>query len=423
MKNIVLKEKYKSLSTIVNRLKDVKILPEGVSIIAHSSPVEERTLKVMVKNFRIISKILARVVQTKKFCEIASRQSEQIEKLVEQSVKCHGKIKEYQTNFWRPDIYVTSTGPKFLEINFGPNLGGLEISLLERFFREKKNSPLSGELDSLSFWSEFIRKTCKCNSVKSIFFVDTDSGIPSTRGTFIALKQELSEKMPEVNIQLMSLRQYFLLNPSEKHLLYRYCDITDVYDSQENLAKLIDLEHRLEVIEPVPLYRSLMESKACLGLIWELMGSNFFSLAESEVVESTIPRTWILDKERLPFFCERQTRMVLKPAFGSGGERVICGWDTTANSWAASLRESVSSPFGSWVLQEVAHPLAETVEVLLPNGEVEKWDARVLYGPRFHGEQYVGGIVRANRLSNSPVVNLRNGAAIGPLKVREEILT
>lgn len=407
-------EVLNKLTERAKELQENKILKESNPVLLQIRPLTVTNTKKIKRNFTIISNLIQEIVLTNRFKEVINNYNNPLKDILLKLLEFLKRDNSDQLLFWRPDVYIHEEHIKFLELNFGSNLGGLELSLLTRSIYDPDNHTVSSP-DMLKAWIEDISFICEKNDALKIYFTDTEEGLTSTSRIIGILQSEMRNSCSDIITEKISLEDYLSNIPMEKHLLYRYCDVSDLTDNTELLDKLINTIQLSHVIDPVPLWGSLYESKSCFALLHEFREQSLLTLGEENVVAESIPFTKFITEETFSWIINYREELVLKPAFGFGGIDVFCGWMLSEDEWKEKIEEIIKEKTNfEWIIQERVKPGIHKANVLI-NEEVETWTVRELIGPRFHNDRLVGGIIRANQSTETPVVNFRNGAGIGAL--------
>lgn len=162
----------------------------------------------------------------------------------------------------------------------------------------------------------------------------------------------------------------------------------------------------------------LFSDKRLFALLSELAGSDVFSAAEREVVDTYVPWTRRLRSGAKTVFKGRRQaigeiveqereRMVLKAAHGSSGRNVLIGQEIAPERWRDLVQRALED--GKWVVQELVEPLP----VALQNGENGWAPHRVIWGVFAFGDRPGGSFLRMQPVSSSGIVSTELGAREG----------
>lgn len=204
----------------------------------------------------------------------------------------HASKEDRDHLFLRPDFILTEDQPVVTEIETSPFGLGLSYFLDKAYKRAGKQTS-SDESQVLDLLKEA--------AGSSICFVVTDY-TDQYRGQFAYLAQELETKMG---------MRAIVVNPDEVQVNGNQCVVRDehfsglyrafylhqtVDDSQLRKITLFD--------NAIPPCKPQLEEKALMGILWEPEFQNIL-IAELgkdtlDTLKAIIPRTWVVDKERIP---------------------------------------------------------------------------------------------------------------------------
>ncbi|WP_433161685.1 hypothetical protein [Kribbella sp. CA-247076] len=333
------------------------------------------------------------------------------------------------SRFARADMYKDGDGFHLLEINMGSTAGGVDNPILNKAMLE------------LPFIAEFVEQhgldytETMEEVVRTIL---TEAKVPTGVRPTMAIA-DFPDSYPDLERQLHKIGA--MLAPMGIDALPCPVDALEYKDEKVWLGdRPIDIVFRLFMIEdllkpgavamlePVlqaserghvaiftPLDAELYGSKGCLALLSDEAYRDRYSADELAALDRILPWTRMVRRgqvtvdgrktDLLEYAVAAREELVLKPTSLHGGDGVLLGWRTDADTWAAGLDAAMDQP---WVLQRRVHPVPETFPT--DDGE-EEW---LLTWGAFLVSHGLGGFwVRGSQELDGGIVNIATGATAG----------
>ena len=328
--------------------------------------------------------------------------------------RCHGTP---PSRLARADLYQHETGFGLLEINFGSNLGGLDNAVLnDAMLRQQPfvaDFVARHELTHLDTMAELART------------VLDECRVPAGTRPFVAAA-EWPGRWPELRDLLR--RSTAALGPFG--LDGEACPLDDLTYTDDGVwlgGRRVDIVYRLfhledllqpgmpELIEPLlravergqvsiftALDGDLYGSKGMLALLSDPRHRQLFTAAERASLDRILPWTRTVSPDLRAYIEANQSELVLKPPVEHGGQGVVLGWLTDAQTWRRRVAEALRSPY---IVQRRIRPVLE----LFPTDDgVEPW---LLTWGAFTTSRGFGGFwMRGSRELGGGVVNMQTGA-------------
>lgn len=159
----------------------------------------------------------------------------------------------------------------------------------------------------------------------------------------------------------------------------------------------------------------LLHKKASFSLVSDERNAHLFTARERKALSDHIPWTRLVEErttidqhgasiDLLPWASQNRDHLVLKPNDEYGGKGVLIGWESTQESWDATLHQAQSEPF---IVQERAVISYEEFPSLSVEGRPTVSQRLVDCDPfLFHGDSVGGCLVR---LSSVTLLNVTAG--------------
>lgn len=316
--------------------------------------------------------------------------------------------------FARADMVRTLDGFKLVEMNVGATIGGLVDASLPSL------AGLYQEAPPMFAWADFIAG-CSFRGAHGAIIYD-ESASEYVRNCIRHMANEV-EKLSGGRVFICRAEDldeiqgvlYYLDNKLE--WIYPF-----FYPEQVALApeKYRVLEGAIRgglIRTPVQPSSRLLGSKALLAYALQVeKHGGVFSQSEIELLRRYIPRTLILNKESCLVAKANRTSWVLKPSAGRAGDGVVIGHFCDEHDWQEKLCSAFEQPLGHFILQEYCESIIERVHVVRGDSQFNDFDARIVWGFFFAGCKPCGSpFLRCVERNGSAVINVSNGAAIGPL--------
>jgi hypothetical protein len=318
---------------------------------------------------------------------------------------------EVATAFARADFVIGVDGPRLVEINVGPTIGGIGVmdrysEVFEFTCRELVGERLAERISMprpAALWSRILRRlACSQGSVEeglriALVVADDEADIPHPHEAAWYLRRE-GIMVDIVHVDALRFCGARAETPSGPVDLVYACFTYDqlrmpVY---RQFAERAMACHRaggpLYVSPPV---FTLFGNKAMLSYLAHDTGSGASSL---------LLRTRRLEPELHAFASANRTQLVLKPAIGYGGDGVMVGADCTPSIWKEAL-DGAAEAQGTCILQDYVEP----VPISMPTSE-----GPVPYnfgiGCLAFGGRFGGLLLRQTPATSRGVTNCKQGA-------------
>jgi uncharacterized circularly permuted ATP-grasp superfamily protein len=204
-------------------------------------------------------------------------------------------------------------------------------------------------------------------------------------------------------------------------LVYRRVLINDIVARAEECAALVRGYAEKAVCVANTFRCKLPHKKAFFAVLTDERNDELFSDEERAVIAAHVPWTRILAdtdtvvhgrRQRLMRLAEdHRESLVLKPNDQYGGTGVTLGWETSPSDWYAALNTALSTPPGTWVIQERIPVRREIFPMFDATGTVTMRDMLVDFAPYlFRGR--MGGYL--TRLSSTGLANVTSGGGQVP---------
>ena len=151
------------------------------------------------------------------------------------------------------------------------------------------------------------------------------------------------------------------------------------------------------------LWADLISTKATLAALSDESFTAGLSPSLAGRLKAAIPWTRLLTERHttwqddridlLPWCARNRAVLVLKPALGHSGDRVMIGRETAESTWTEALRAACEGD-EPWVVQELVEPDPEDVLVRDDDGALRRLRLPVVYGVFIMGGSLVGAMRR-----------------------------
>lgn len=314
--------------------------------------------------------------------------------------------------FARADLFKSQGQWRLLEMNVGSMLGGIFLASLPRL------AGLEQQGDVLKQWAQIFSAKWPCEN--QIAFVADSKHIPEMREPLKVLMSEISKYSQRKVIALghreVQSDNSRLFSPDGKAIdvIYRYFDEHTISASPCEYLPIIQSIASQKTLCPMGPTYALVSNKGLLAYLWELKNKNELSSAESQLVVDLIPWTVWLSPENISTALLNKNDLVLKPVNGLQGMNVVCGREVDVEKWAMLIHKAAhSGPNQRYILQTYCDADSSPL-ILEQNGSIIQDQGRVLWGAFVFGSRPLGAFLRAKTLTDSAVINISNGAAVGP---------
>lgn len=423
------KNKEQSISDIrsfLRKAKDMQVVKSTTRIIT-TPPVlkEENRIEleyVLKKLLEIILTIPDRIFggDLEQMGRFLGYQPKEIRKILDGTIRFEDKVLS------RGDLYQTPDGWKLLELNLGSNVGGMTMAWLNRLMQE---TPFYNELiksndlkyfDPLIFWVNTIRGMLQINSNSlTLAMVESEKVLSSYSHTLQLMAKELQD---HTGIQSFVCSQRDLeegtdglyFNGRKIDVVYRLFDLGDVEAAPEEYWHIFEALRAKRVQMPMGLEYKILGNKILFAMMSDHQYEPYFSNEELYIIHRYIPWTRLFEEKLISFALHNQRSLVIKPADGYGGIGVLCGWEHREEDWRNTLY-SLLKRKEKYIIQEKVTPSTSEVYCSTPEGEIISQEVQLLWGAYLFDKRFAGGILRAKPIGGGSVINLHNGAAIGPI--------
>lgn len=327
--------------------------------------------------------------------------------------------------FARPDILLTHSGPKVVEMNVTPSLGGLGIC--DRYVQTWQQSALCREMARAGIaldappmgriWGEVVHRyrTAVAASHPPVMLelIDDPAENPEAnfaRPDFLQVAEQagfrvITAKPPEVRFQ-----------PDGVYVGQQKIDVvfTDLVFaeqlehgiSSDFFAALVNAEAQQQLdVFSIPASGALYDNKANLALLSDPAFASAFTASERELIQRYIPPTFLLSENTLALALAQRQELVLKPGLGLCGHKVVFGYACTEQAWLSELETQLAAG-GSWILQTLVNDLWSYTLPMTPDNP-----RMVCLGPLIFDGQYAGIYSREEAFTGKAVaVNRAQGA-------------
>lgn len=333
-----------------------------------------------------------------------------------------------ETMITRGDLIETADGFKCIELNFSPNLGGWDTSIITEL--QLTAPPTAGFLAREGLRATFtdtmfeifrhivedVRgKEIVRGGELTIAFLATPEEVPDLDRGLIYFNQQLQRTLETLNLAL----QGRVVSASYEWLVARG---DSVYLGDQRLDALVELSGPFT---PPPIYRlfkgdliglyngplnTILSSKRNVALLSQHAASGAYTSAERAFIEKHVPWTRLVAPEGIEhegkehgtveLLVSLRERLVLKDADSWGGKGVLLGRIASPEQWRETIDRALAE--GDWVVQEVL----DSVPYLYQNGDYGCSVHDMVWGPFVIGDQYGGVVLRMQPQAVGGAVNL-----------------
>lgn len=321
----------------------------------------------------------------------------------------------------RADLYDDGSQFRLLEFNLGSELGGVDVSEINRgLLSHKEFAEFADEHDlstvdtPAALARHFVHATQKEAPV--VATVEGLGGIAA----YESLHRSFQESMGRHGIELHygELDQVHLKN-GRLFLRDRPVDLVLRYFSSNQIARdsrnaepaeaVIRAHQDGTVALWTPLTSNMFSYKSCLPLVSDPDMRADLSPEENALIDRILPWTRTLTPDLADRVRAEREHMILKPFSGLSGQGIRVGWDQTDREWAETVSDCLKE---NYIVQRRVIPVTEPV-IDPRTGAVEEWLA--VWGMFMFPDGYGGSWCRTVPSGGAPVVNLgTKGARIAP---------
>ena len=261
-------------------------------------------------------------------------------------------------SYLRADLYLTSDGWRLLEMNIASDLGLVDQHLIaERAVEGPEATALSCFTISTA---EAVRDAAlrrvgprgtSC-SVRMVIAVPPDRG-EEFRKLVASTAAALSDAGLDVAVAELSRFSWdgnaLWFGGETVDVVLRYFHIDDLLDplvSRQAGPVLAAMEAGRVVVLSNP-NSSIASNKGALAHLWVALEQGVLEEAEAAAVRRLVQRTRFVgpgevSKADARYVRDQRCQLVVKPATGSSGVGVVCGWEVDDHTWARSVARAAA---------------------------------------------------------------------------------
>ncbi len=315
---------------------------------------------------------------------------------------------------FRVDLVHSGGRWRVLEVNADSTVGGLTYAALPRLTGARRCQ------DALSRWADAVAKRCAERGRGAI--IEDEACVAAMRPTLERMAAELEQRL-RVPVPVIGHRAARAVG-TELHgphgalgWIYRLFCLDDIRRDPTGYAGLREALTTGRIAAPFGFEYRVAGNKAALAKAWQLRDDGQLSASEARAVEELVPRTKLVTRSAMDELVARRGELVLKPAEGYGGIDVVIGREHAASAWKAKLVELVEPGAPRFVVQDYVQPQKRPVVISRPDGQLLSGLAHPVWGVFVTEGEATGAILRASLADGAAVVNVRAGAAAGPVEV------
>lgn len=279
-------------------------------------------------------------------------------------------LKQFSTanvdSYLRADLYLTADGWRILEMNVASDLGLLDqFQVAELVARSAHASRLHLQtVASAQFVRDAILRRLDQRSRAPRCVVAVPSGKPDEFTQIVASTADALTRSG-LPTEVRELGDFSLvddelwLHGSRVDVVLRYFHVDDLLDDAvfESAQPILSAMNCGTVLVWSSPNSSLLSNKGALALLWEWVDTGKLSQDASDAVRRLVPRTTYLPSGDLSAatriaLTRDRPRIVVKPATGSSGIGVACGWEENDSRWISSV-EAAAESHGAIVQERV----------------------------------------------------------------------
>ena len=314
--------------------------------------------------------------------------------------------------YGRADLYDDGSQFRLLEFNIGSELGGVDMSELNRglltdeeFAGFAAEHGLSTVDTPAAIARQFVRATGKEAPV--VATLEAIGGMAA----YESLHRSFQETMKRYGIELLlgELGQVETRN-GRLYLQGREIDLVLRYFSAHQIARDPRNNEGAEtvmrayadghVVLWTPLTASMFSYKSCLPLVSDPAARAEFSADENALIDRILPWTRTLVPELADQVRAEREHLILKPFAGLSGSGIRVGWDQTDREWAETVADCLKQDY---IVQRRVVPATEPM-LNAETGAVEDWLG--VWGLFVFPDGYGGAFCRVVPSGAASIVNL-----------------
>lgn len=319
--------------------------------------------------------------------------------------------------FSRPDLIVGPDGPRVLEVNFGPSNGSLALvdTVQSRFTDTVQSKKLAEQgvtlrpPQSMKTLSNALRRILRCAAPHTVrnhllVAVATPEEAENPKGHIVDFCKGLSDLGFRVSLSQLSEisadKKSAFLREHKIDAIYCMCTFAEIQRadvSQELLLNLIALDRSAELDFIGGPSHLLFDSKANLALLHDSIADQCFDPARLAYVREHVATTCMATNHN-----SQSGREIYKPVNDFGGFGITFD------------HREIKKACTDYIAQEVIPNACQWVD------DTGRRTRHLCFGPSFVGGQHASTLLRAKSANGTiPIINAAQGAAVGPVLVRE----
>lgn len=313
--------------------------------------------------------------------------------------------------YGRADLHDDGSQYRLLEFNVGSELGGVDISEVNRGLLANKEFAEFADEHGLStvdiparIARQFIQATGKEAPV--VATLEAIGGM----APYEALHRSFQDTMSRYGIDLLmgevdrvqEKNGRLYLDDRPLDLVLRYFSAHQIARDPRNdepAATVMRAHRDGKVVLWTPLTASMFSYKSCLPLVSDPDLRADLSPDENALIDRILPWTRTLTPNLADQVRAERENLILKPFAGLSGRGIRAGWDQTDREWAETVADCLKE---SYIVQRRVVPATEPV--LDAGGAVQDWLA--VWGLFVFPDGYGGAFCRAVPSGAASVVNL-----------------
>ncbi|QKW32641.1 hypothetical protein HUT06_00150 [Actinomadura sp. NAK00032] len=314
--------------------------------------------------------------------------------------------------YGRADLYDDGSRFRLLEFNLGSELGGVDISEVNRaLLADERFAEFAGEhglgtVDTpAAIARQFVRATGKEAPV--VATLEAVGGMAA----YESLHRSFQETMKRYGVELLlgELGQVEVRD-GRLYLQGRKLDLVLRYFSAHQIARDPRNDEPAEavmrahsdghVVLWTPLTASMFSYKSCMAMVSDPEARAEFTADENALIDRILPWTRTLTPELADQVRAEREQLILKPFAGLSGQGIRAGWEETDREWAETVAACLK---GDYIVQRRVVPVPERM-LNAETGAVEDWLS--VWGLFVFPDGYGGAFCRAVPSGAGSVVNL-----------------
>lgn len=333
---------------------------------------------------------------------------------------CQPEILKHSNSISRIDYMLTDDGPKIVEINVGPTIGG--IGILDRYndiFLSNEviaNGILKNNLikayNTGDIWAKLMRKKLNClssvlNKHPRIVFACADDEMkvphPYEAAHYLNKNGFIAEIAPLSTIDFCD--NYVIYRNNRLDILYGCL----TYD-QLNNEKYFDFVKKAtachltkKVLYFSPPTFTLFGNKGMLAILSDKSFLNKLTDSDQSIINKLLLETKILSEDTYDWAIKEQSSLVLKPVIGNGGYNIKFGYLLNRMEWIKIINDALKSGI-LYIIQRYV----ESIKLKMPTSSGLK-DYHVCIGAINFIDKLGGLLLRFSPAGDS-ILNCKQGA-------------